>query len=83
MGVDHGGELGPRPLPVTRPSTPQPEVGADAACLEPRRVHGGDRGGVDQAVPAGAPDHHGLSFAEGPLASASARMRREAWASVE
>lgn len=49
----------------------------------PRTVHRRDGCRVDQTVPAGAPDHHGLSAAESLPASASARMRRAAWASVE
>ena len=81
--MDHGGELGPGALPMSPAPAPQAEVGADVPRLEPRRVHRRDRGGVDQPALAGTPDHHGLSAAEGPPASASARMRREAWARVE
>jgi transposase len=47
------------------------------------RIHRGHRRPVDQAAPAGALAPQGLSAAEGPPASASARMRRDAWARVE
>ena len=83
VGMNHGGELGPGALPMTRAPAAQPEVGAHVPRLEPGRVQRGDRRRIDQAAPVGAPDHHGLSAAEGPPAWASARMRREAWARVE
>ena len=51
--------------------------------LQPGGVHGGNRLPVDQAPLAGASDHRGLGAAEGPPASAPARIRREACASVE
>ena len=81
--MEDGRQLWPGALPVPLSPASQPEIGTDVARLEPRRVHSGDRRRIDQAAPMGTPDHHGLSAAEGPPASASARMRREAWASVE
>ncbi len=81
--MDHGRQFRPGALAMPSAPTPQAEVGADVPRLEPRRVHRRDGGGVDQTALAGAPDHHGLSFAEGPPASVPARMRREAWARVE
>ena len=83
VGVDERGEFRPGPLPMALAPAPQPEVGADVPRLEAGRIHGRDGSSVDQAAAAGAPDHRGLSSAEGPPASASARMRREAWARVE
>ena len=83
MGVNDRGELRPGALLVALASAPQPEVGADVPRLEACGVDSRNRGSVDQATAAGVPDHHGLSVAEGPPASASARIRREAWASVE
>jgi len=83
VGMDHGGEFRPGALAMTLAPAPQPEVGADVPCLEPRRVHRRNGGGVDQAALAGTPDHHILSPAEGPPALASARRRRAACARVE
>jgi hypothetical protein len=74
VGMDHGGEFRPGALAMTLAPAPQPEVGTDVPCLEPRRVHRRNGGGVDQAALAGTPDHHVLSLAEGPPASACARV---------
>ena len=64
-------------------STAEREIGTHVARLEPGGIHRGHRRPVDQAATAGALDHLGLSAAEGTPASASARMRRDAWGSVE
>ena len=81
--VKDGRQLRPGTLTMAASSAPEPEIGTHVARLEPGRIHRGHRRPVDQATPAGALDHQGLSAAEGPPASASARMRRDAWASVE
>lgn len=82
--VEHDGELGPGPLPVTLSlGSPLAKVGTDMPGLEAGRVHGGHWRGVDQALTARPSDQGRLSPDESPPASASARMRREACASVE
>lgn len=84
VGVEHDGQLGPGPLPVAFPlCSPLAEVGADVPSLEPGRVHGGHWRRIDQVAGSGTPDHGNLNSDESPPASASKRMRREAWASVE
>jgi hypothetical protein len=81
--VEDGRQLRRGTLTMAVASPPEGEMGAHVACLEPSRIHRGHRRPVDQAATAGALDHLGLSAAEGTPASASARMRRDAWASVE
>jgi hypothetical protein len=81
--MNHGSEFRSGTLPMSLAPTPQAKAGADVPRLEPRRVHGRDRGGVDQTASADTSDHHVPSPAEGPPVSASARRRRAAWASVE
>jgi hypothetical protein len=84
VGVDDGRQLRPSPLPVTRPvRPPHTEGGTDVPRLEAGRVHSRHRRGVDQAACSRPLDGGGLNPEESPPASASARMRREAWASVE
>lgn len=76
--MEDGRQFWPGALPVPLSPASQPEIGAYVPRLEPGRVHRGDRRCIDQAAPVGALDHHGLSAAEGPPASASERMRRDA-----
>ena len=76
MRVEHRCQLGPGALPLAFPpafpfsrlSLGQlvTEVGADAPGLEPGRVHGHHRYGVDQVGTAGASDHGSLYANESP-----------------
>lgn len=84
VGVDDGGQLRPGPLPVNCPvRPPHAQVSADVPRLEDGRIHGRHRGRVDQAASLRPLDDGGLGPQENPQASASTRMRREAWGRVE
>ncbi len=77
-------QLRPRPLSVALPSCPShPEVGADVAGLQPGGVDRGNGLRTDQAARPCTSNQRGLGMSESPPTSASARIRREACASVE
>lgn len=83
-GVEDGGQLRPGSLSVALSGrSSHAEVGTDVTGLQSGGIDRGDRLRTDQAARPCSPDHRGLGVPECPPASASARIRREAWASVE